>query len=61
MKTLLSVLQKDGRLVSKTVNEGPLYWGDCFINGYRQFVEVSLVQSVLMQAGLHEGMHLTLL
>ena len=55
------MLQKDGRLVSKTVNEGPLYWGDCFINGYRQFVEVSLVQSVLMQAGLHEGMHLTLL
>ena len=55
------MLQKDGCLVSKTVNEGPLYWGDYFINGYRQFVEVSLVQSVLMQAGLHEGMHLTLL
>lgn len=62
MKTLLSAPQKDGHLVSKTVTKGLLYWGwQYFIHGYGQFVEVSLVESVLMKAGLHERRHLTLL
>lgn len=62
MKTLLSAPQKDGHLVSKTVDKGLLYWGWQYcIRGYGQFIEVSPVQSVLMKVGLHKSRHLTLL
>lgn len=49
MKILLLAPQQDGHLVSKTVNEGPLYWHrQYFIQAYGQFVEVGLVQFVLI-------------
>lgn len=61
MKSLLSAPQKDGYLVSKIVNKGPLYWEwQYFTCSYGQF-EVRLVQSVLVKVGFHERKRLKLL